>query len=159
MNLDPDEARRRFTAARRAHLATADAEGVPHIVPVTFACAGDRVYIAVDAKPKRSHDLRRLRNIRENPDVALLADRYDDDWSRLWWVRADGSARVLDAEHDEAEAQAGAEDRVQAHAERRRMIGLLQARYPQYLANVPQGPVIEVSVSRWSGWAFADPHA
>lgn len=138
MNLDQLESRRRFAAARSARLATADAQGQPHLVPVTFVCNGDLVYIAIDSKPKRSTDLKRLRNIHENPKVALLADEYDDDWSHLWWVRGDGTARVLTSESD-----------------RREPISLLQSRYPQYLANVPQGPVIEVSVSRWSGWAFA----
>jgi len=108
-------------------------------VPVTFAVDGDRVYIAIDSKPKRTTDLKRLRNITENPAVALLADEYDDDWSRLWWARGDGSARILT---DEAGARGPVE--------------LLQARYPQYVDDVPQGPVIEVNVNRWSGWAFAD---
>ena len=139
MNVESTEARRRLAAARSAHLATADAHGQPHIVPVTFAVDGDHVYIAIDSKPKRSTDLKRLRNITENPAVALLADEYDDDWTRLWWARADGSARVL------------TED-----ADTRAPIELLQKRYPQYVDDVPQGPVIEVVVNRWSGWTFAD---
>lgn len=139
MNLDPAEARHRFAAARVAYLATADADGKPHIVPVTFAVDGDRVYVAIDSKPKRTTDLKRLRNIAENVSVALLADEYDDDWSRLWWVRGDGSARILTGK---AETQGPVE--------------LLQSRYPQYVDDVPEGPVIEVAVNRWSGWAFAD---
>lgn len=139
MNIGPAEARQRVADARVAHLATADAHGQPHIVPVTFAVDGDCVYIAIDSKPKRSTDLKRLRNIAENPAVALLADEYDDDWSRLWWARADGSARALTAD-----------------ADTRRPIELLQARYPQYVDDVPQGPVIEVLVNRWSGWTFAN---
>jgi len=139
MNLDEATARDRFAAARRAHLATADTAGQPHLVPVTFAVSGNRVYIAIDSKPKRSMDLKRLRNIAENPSVALLADEYDDDWSRLWWVRGDGAARILTEEDD-----------------RRAPIRLLQARYPQYVAEVPQGPVIEVTINHWNGWSFAD---
>jgi PPOX class probable F420-dependent enzyme len=140
MNLDPDEARRRFAGSRVARLATTDADAFPHIVPVTFAADGDRVYIAIDSKPKRSMDLKRLRNIEANPNVALLADEYDDDWSQLWWTRADGTARILAAGSEGVRAP----------------IELLQARYPQYVTDAPRGPVIEVAVAGWSGWAFTD---
>src|SRR5690348_1391752 len=99
MRMTADEARARFAAARVARLATADASGRPHVVPIVFAVAGDEIVSAVDAKPKRTTALRRLANVRENPRVALLADHYEDDWSALWWVRADGTARV--AERDE----------------------------------------------------------
>ncbi len=92
-----DEARARFAAARVARLATAGADGRPHLVPVVFAVSGDIIYSAVDAKPKRTTALRRLANVRQNPAVALLVDHYvDDDWGALWWVRADGRGRVLD---------------------------------------------------------------
>jgi PPOX class probable F420-dependent enzyme len=155
MNLTSAEARRRFAAARSARLATADAAGRPHIVPVVFACADDRVYIAIDAKPKRSTDLKRLRNIQENPNVALLADDYDDDWSQLWWVRADGSARILPAADDGDDGKDGKDGDADESA-RRVPIELLQRRYPQYVADVPRGPVIEISVIRWTGWAFAE---
>jgi PPOX class probable F420-dependent enzyme len=132
----PAEARERFAAARVARLATADAGGRPHLVPVVFAVEGDVVYSAVDAKPKRTTALRRLANVRENPAVALLVDHYDDaDWDALWWVRAEGSGRVLDAPHD---------------AEARRAVELLRARYPQQRA---VGAVLAVDVKRWSGWA------
>jgi PPOX class probable F420-dependent enzyme len=137
MNIGSDAARRAFAASRSARLATADADRQPHIVPVTFAADGDHVYIAIDSKPKRSADLKRLRNITASPKVSLLADEYDDDWSRLWWARADGTARILDGD-----------DR---HAPLRR----LQQRYPQYADDVPQGPVIEVTVTLWTGWAFS----
>lgn len=140
MNLDPDETRRRFAASRVARLATVSSDAFPHIVPVTFAVDGDRVYIAIDSKPKRSMDLKRLRNIEANPSVALLADEYDDDWSRLWWARADGHARILAADSEDVHAP----------------IELLQSRYPQYAEDTPQGPVIEVVVTRWSGWTFTD---
>jgi PPOX class probable F420-dependent enzyme len=138
--MTPAAARERFAAARVARLATADADGRPHLVPVVFALAGDTIYTAVDAKPKRTQRLRRLANAAANPRVALLADHYDDaDWSALWWVRADGIARVLDPDAAEA-AQA---------------IDRLVARYPQYRAARPQGPVLAVEVEHWSGWSAA----
>jgi PPOX class probable F420-dependent enzyme len=136
--MDPTEARRRFAAARVARLATAGADGRPHLVPVVFALDGDTLYTAVDdVKPKATTRLRRLANIAANPAVALLADHYDDDWRALWWVRADGTARLLDPDEDEA-ARARA---------------LLAARYPQYREAPPPGVAIAVDVTRWSGWS------
>jgi PPOX class probable F420-dependent enzyme len=133
----PAAARERFAAARVARLATADASGRPHLVPIAFAVAGDTVYSAVDAKPKRTRELRRLANVRENPAVALLVDHWDeDDWERLWWVRAEGEGRVLAADDPEAA----------------RAIELLHARYPRQRA---VGEVLAVEVERWSGWASA----
>jgi PPOX class probable F420-dependent enzyme len=133
-----EEARRRFAAARVVRLATADASGRPHLVPIAFAVAGDEVYSAVDAKPKRTTALRRLANVRANPRVALLADRYDDgDWDSLWWVRAEGAGRVLEPREPPA----------------RRAVALLVERYAQYRDTPPQGPVLAVSVERWSGWS------
>jgi PPOX class probable F420-dependent enzyme len=135
------EACRRFATARVARLATVDAGGRPHLVPIVFEVAGDTVYSAVDAKPKRTTALRRLANIAANPHVALLVDHYDDaDWDALWWVRADGTARVVDA---------GA-------IEGRTAIRLLAERYPQHRDRPPSGPVIAVDVERWLGWAAAD---
>jgi PPOX class probable F420-dependent enzyme len=135
--LTATEARRRFAAARVARLATADRTGRPHVVPIVFALDGDTVYSAVDHKPKRTTALRRLANIAENPAVALLVDHYDDaDWSRLWWVRADGAARVVPPGSTEA-----------AHA-----VALLQHRYGPYVDRPPTGPYLAVDVSRWSGW-------
>jgi PPOX class probable F420-dependent enzyme len=128
------QARERFAAARVARLATADAAGRPHLVPVVFAVDGDRVYIAVDAKPKRTTALRRLANVRQNPAVSLLVDHYEEDWEALWWVRAEGCGRVLEAEDAEA----------------RDAVELLRARYPQQQA---VGAVLAVDVERWSGWA------
>jgi PPOX class probable F420-dependent enzyme len=137
----PEEARERFAAARVARLATADAAGRPHLVPVVFAVAGDTIVSAVDDKPKRTTRLRRLANVAENPAVALLADHYDDeDWSALWWVRADGTARVLRPQ------ERGAHDAVV----------LLRERYAQYARRPPVGPVLAVDVTRWSGWSAAD---
>lgn len=131
------EARTRFAAARVARLATADAEGIPHLVPIAFAVAGDTIYSAVDAKPKRTRALRRLANVRENPAVSLLVDHWDeDDWAALWWVRADGRGRVLDPEDPEA----------------RRAAVLLRERYPRQR---DAGEVLAVEVERWSGWAAA----
>jgi PPOX class probable F420-dependent enzyme len=131
------EARRLFAAARVARLATVGTAGRPHLVPIVFAVAGDIVYSAVDTKPKRTTALQRLENVRRNPRVALLADHYDDsDWDALWWVRADGVARVLDGSDSEA----------------RRAIALLAARYAQYRERPPRGQVLAVSVERWSGW-------
>ena len=125
-----------FAGARVARLATAGADGAPHLVPVTFAVEGERVYFAVDAKPKSSAHLRRLRNIEENPQVSLLVDEYSEDWERLWWVRADGRARVLSG------GEEGPRD-------------LLRARYPQYAEVALDGPVVEIAVARWSGWRYA----
>lgn len=137
MRLEEAEARRRFGVRRVVRLATADAGGRPHLVVVTFALSGDRVFTAVDKKPKTTRDLKRLRNIRENPAVAVLADHYeDDDWSRLWWVRGDGTARVLTRP-----------------GELERPLALLRERYPQYRADPPHGPVIEIVIDRWIGWA------
>jgi PPOX class probable F420-dependent enzyme len=129
------EARDRFAAARVARLATADSSGRPHLVPIVFAVEGDRVYSAVDAKPKRTTALRRLANVRQNPVVALLVDHYDEaDWDALWWVRADGRGRLLEPEESEAQ----------------RAIVLLGDRYPQQRAT---GAVLAVDVERWSGWS------
>jgi PPOX class probable F420-dependent enzyme len=123
--------------ARVAYLATAEASGRPHLVPFVFAVAGDTIYSAVDHKPKRTTALRRLANIAENPAVSVLVDHYDDkSWDRLWWVRADGLAKVLDPSSPES----------------RRGVQLLCERYSQYTGRPPAGPVLAVEVGRWSGW-------
>ena len=138
MRLPPGEARQRLATARVARLATVSAAGRPHLVPVTFGLDGDTIYTAVDHKPKTTTRLRRLRNIAENPQVAVLADHYTDDWTQLWWSRADGHATVL------AEPAATAAP-----------LALLAARYPQYRAITPAGPVIAITVTTWSGWSYA----
>lgn len=135
MRLDESTARRRFDAARVARLATADGEGRPHLVPVTFAVRDDTIVIAVDNKPKTTQRLKRLRNIQANPAVSLLVDHYDDDWTALWWVRVDGTAEVLDVPADRAEP-----------------VRWLAEKYPQYRDDPPTGPVIRVQVTTWRGW-------
>ncbi|HEV2686241.1 MAG TPA: pyridoxamine 5'-phosphate oxidase family protein, partial [Actinomycetota bacterium] len=94
--MDRDEMRRRVATARDGTLATAGPGGRPHIVPFVFALKGDTLYWTVDHKPKRTQELQRLRNIRRDPRVAVLIDTYTDDWPGLWWVRMDGTARIVD---------------------------------------------------------------
>lgn len=130
--------RERLARARVAHLATADSEARPHLVPITFVVDGDTLYFAIDAKPKRTADLKRLKNIAANPAVAVLVDHYDEDWTRLWWVRVDGIARV-----------------VTDHAEAERALEPLAERYRQYQVARPMGPVVAISIDRISGWSSA----
>jgi PPOX class probable F420-dependent enzyme len=134
---DPDQTDlpRRFAAAPVAVLTTVRPDGAPHAVPVVFAVHDDVVFTAVDAKRKSTQRLQRLANIVAEPRVSLLVDHYDEDWSRLWWVRADGAARV----HEAGEAMAQG-------------YGLLRAKYSQYDRIALDGPVVSVSVHRWSGW-------
>ncbi|MFJ1557820.1 TIGR03668 family PPOX class F420-dependent oxidoreductase [Streptomyces mirabilis] len=139
-DMDEKEARRRFVAARVARLATVDAEGRPHLVPLVFAARGGEIVTAVDHKPKRSPRLRRLRNIAAHPAVCLLVDAYDEDWERLWWVRAEGDARVLPP---------GTQDEYTV------AIDLLREKYAQYRQRPPDGPVIAVTVHGWHGWRAA----
>jgi len=135
VQLDPAEARALFGSARVARLATVRRDGSPHLVPVCFAVSGDAIYTAVDHKPKSTADLARLRHIAAEPRVALLADRYDDDWSRLWWVRVDGDAKVVESAQERDEALAA-----------------LAAAYRQYAERPPEGPVIAVRPRRFRGW-------
>lgn len=119
-------------------MATVSGDGQPHLVPVTFATWDRVVVIAIDHKPKTTTNLKRLRNIKANSRVSLLVDEYDDaDWSRLWWVRVDGLARVIEDE-----------------TERLPLAGRLQERYEQYRENLPAGPVIHVSIESVHGWAY-----
>ena len=133
---DQEEIRRRVARARVARLATADARGRPHLVPICFALAAETLLSAVDEKPKWSQRLKRLDNIRANPRVSVLVDHYEEDWSRLWWVRVDGIARVVE------------DDGGRQHAVR-----LLQAKYEQYRRQPPSGAVVAVSITGWRGWA------
>jgi PPOX class probable F420-dependent enzyme len=131
-DFDPEA---RFAQAPVARLATAAADGRPHLVPVVFALRDGVVYTAVDAKPKTTQRLRRLINIERNPQVSLLVDHYDEDWTQLWWVRADGIATTHHAGgtlHDGRE--------------------LLRAKYAQYQSVSLNGPVIAVAVRHWSSW-------
>jgi PPOX class probable F420-dependent enzyme len=125
-----------FAEARVARLATVRPDGSPHVVPICFALDGDTLYTAVDHKPKRSAELQRLTNIAANPRVTLLTDRYAEDWSTLWWVRADGTARV---------AEIGEPDHGRA-------VELLRGRYPQYRDAPALGRAIVVTVERLTGW-------
>jgi len=133
MRMSSGWARERFAAARVARLATVDERGRPHLVPIVFALDGAAIWSGVDAKPKSTRALRRLANIAANPQVSVLVDHYDDDWTQLWWVRADGLARV--------------------HVHSAAALGLLAGRYPQYRDMPPPGPFIAIDVQRWSGWA------
>jgi len=132
------EAQRQFLNAERvARLATADAHGVPHVVPVCYALLDETIYITIDEKPKR-HDrpLKRLRNIGENAAVAVTVDRWDEDWSRLAWVMLHGHAEILEhgREHDAAQDK-------------------LREKYQQYrVMNLTELPVIAIRVQRGLSW-------
>jgi PPOX class probable F420-dependent enzyme len=132
------EAQARFLAGRRlGHLATADARAAPHLVPVCFAVSEGALYITIDQKPKGDISaLKRLRNITENPVAAFVADRWDEDWTRLGWVMLRGRAEILadGAEHDRAQE-------------------LLRSRYRQYQTMELAGlPVIAIRVERVTSW-------
>jgi PPOX class probable F420-dependent enzyme len=114
-----------------ARLATVGRDGRPHVVPICFVVEGDTLYTAVDEKPKRTRRLRRLENIEANPRVEVLIDHYEDDWSRLWWVRLRGTARIVDDP---------------------RALELLAAKYPQYRERPPAGPVIAVAIEERVEW-------
>lgn len=125
--------------ARVGRLATVRSDGRPHVVPCCFALHLDldRLFTAVDdVKPKSTRALRRLDNIADHPQVSLLIDFYDEDWSRLWWVRVDGSARV--APPGSADATVG--------------VLLLAAKYEQYRRQPPPGPVTVVDLEHWVAW-------
>jgi PPOX class probable F420-dependent enzyme len=135
--LSDDE--RGFVAHQKyAHLATADRRAVPHVVPVCFAISAGTLYITIDEKPKRysGKALKRLRNIAENPAVAVVIDRYDEDWAMLGWVMLHGHAEILTEGTEHQDAQA-----------------LLRSRYPQLRAmQIAQHPVIAVRIERTTSW-------
>jgi len=133
--VNTSEAFDRLSNAPVGYLATAGANGRPHLVPFVFALDDRRIVSAVDHKPKRSQDLRRVRNIAANPAVSVLVDHYEEDWHRLWWVRADGRGRI-----------------VSDGPEYRDAIAALVAKYPPYLEDPPDGLVIVVDVERVTGW-------
>ena len=134
--METAELRRRFASSPVARLSTVRPDGGPHVVPIVFALVDDLVFSAVDAKPKRSRDLQRLANIRADPRCAVLVDHYEDDWRRLWWVRADGTGEVVDAPPVQHPG-----------------IRALVQRFPEYRDEPPSGPLLVVAVRRWTGWA------
>ncbi|HLM65416.1 MAG TPA: TIGR03668 family PPOX class F420-dependent oxidoreductase [Acidimicrobiales bacterium] len=163
--METDVMRRRVAEARVGRLATVTPEGRPHVVPCCFALVpgpgaggldvgagggpgagvtgaagvtgggGDTLVSAVDAKPKSTLALRRLANLRAHPAASLLVDRYDEDWSALWWVRVDGTGRVL----DDGPA-------------RERALDVLAAKYAPYRERRPPGPVVAIAVTAWRAW-------
>jgi PPOX class probable F420-dependent enzyme len=136
--LPEEEARRRFAEARVGRLATLRPDGRPHVVPVVFALDRDTAYSIADPKPKRRLDLLRHRNITGYPAVSLLVDDYHEPWDGIWWVRADGLARV-----------------VESGPERDTAIALLRAKYPQYAEwSTPFGAATVIGIERWSSWTM-----
>ena len=133
--MDDATMRDRVHRASVGRLATVTGGGLPHVVPCCFVVRGDVIHSAVDAKPKSTLALRRLDNLRANPSASLLVDRYDDEWSALWWIRMDGRARIIGSgeEFDRALVQ-------------------LAAKYPQYRHAPPPGPVIAIDVTTWRAW-------
>ncbi|CAN5510626.1 TIGR03668 family PPOX class F420-dependent oxidoreductase [soil metagenome] len=127
------ELQSKFSHAPVARLATVTADGAPHLVPVVFALHEGTVYTAVDGKPKSTRQLKRLANIAANPRVSLLVDHYADDWTTLWWIRADGRAAVTDDDTGR---------------------DLLRAKYTQYQTVSLDGPVIAIEIQRWTSWGL-----
>src|SRR5260370_1995902 len=121
--MDEAEGRRGLAGSKVAHLATVSPEGRPHVVPIVFALEGDTLYFAVDSKPKKTTKLTRLKNIAANPAVSVLVDHYENDWTKLWWVRADGTAHAVT---DDIEPQ--------------RAIDLLPIRYKHHPNDPPRRP-------------------
>ena len=132
--------------ARVGRLATASADGAPHVIPVCFVFDGTCVYSAIDAKPKRvaAPKLRRLQNIQANPRASLLVDRYDEDWTRLRYILVFGRAEILGA-----------------GPARERGLALLREKYPQYrtMPDFGQGPVIRLTPERVASWRGSAPNS
>ncbi|MBO0709951.1 MAG: TIGR03668 family PPOX class F420-dependent oxidoreductase [Acetobacteraceae bacterium] len=129
---------RAFLASRQvAHLATADSAGAPHVVPICFVLLEDTLYVTIDAKPKGNpRGLKRLRNLAANPRAAVVADYYDEDWSRLGWVMVHGQAEILERGEEYDAAQAA-----------------LRGRYRQYAAMpIATLPVIALRIARVTSW-------
>jgi PPOX class probable F420-dependent enzyme len=129
--------RRRFGQARVARLATITPRDGPHLVPVCFALDGERIVTVVDDKPKSTTALRRLDNVRAHSAVSMLVDHWDEDWTRLWWVRADGHAQVLEPGADLDPLLVALHDKYR----------------DQYGLHPPRGPAIVIDVTRWVGWS------
>ncbi|MEX2537514.1 MAG: TIGR03668 family PPOX class F420-dependent oxidoreductase [Actinomycetota bacterium] len=127
--------RKRVVAARVARLATTDPAGQPHLVPISFALAGDVVYSAVDSKPKRTRRLQRLANLEREPRATLLVDHYEEDWTRVWWCMLLGRGRV-----------------VSEGVEFERAVDALLDKYTQYEGNPPAGPAVVIEIHEWRGW-------
>lgn len=137
-SLPEDETRHRLASARVGYLATVRGDGRPHVVPIVFAVNGDVVYAIADPKPKSGLDLLRHRNIVANPAVSLLVDAYDEPWIGIWWVRADGQARI-----------------VEDGPERDTAIRLLVSKYPDYATwTTPFGAAMVMEVTRLTSWAI-----
>lgn len=119
-----------------ARLATVRVDGRVDLVPIVVALVGDVVVFAIDHKPKSTTRLQRLRNIEANPDVTVLFDHYEDDWTQLWWVRVRGRAVVLADDDDR----------------RRPALDALVYAHPQYVDRVPEGPVVWIETHEWTGW-------
>jgi PPOX class probable F420-dependent enzyme len=122
-----------MASAERAFLATTGENLRPHIVPITFVLTGDQLVFAIDQKPKSTRSLRRLANLAWNPQVAVLCDHYDANWTQLWWVRADGHATVTPTGP----------------------ASLLAAKYPQYAETPPAGPYVTITINNWTGWSYS----
>jgi PPOX class probable F420-dependent enzyme len=127
--------RSRVSEARVGRLATTTPDGRPHVVPCCFALSGTGLYTAVDAKPKSSSRLQRVRNLEGNPAAALVVDHYEENWTNLWWVRIDGIARI-----------------VASGSERDAAFELLAAKYAQYQREPPPGPAIAIDIRTWRAW-------
>lgn len=133
--MDDEILRRRVAAARVGRLATTRPDGRPHVVPCCFVLVAGTVYSAVDAKPKSTLALQRLRNLAARPAASLVIDHYDEDWTRLWWIRVDGTTRVLEEAPERDDA-----------------IEALRAKYAQYVDTPPPGAVIALDVETWRAW-------
>jgi PPOX class probable F420-dependent enzyme len=120
---------------RVAHLATTGADGQPHVVPVTFVLLGGALYFVIDQKPKRTTRLKRLRNIEENSSVAIVIDRYDDDWSKLAWIMVQGAASIVGSQDEQTQA-----------------VAALAEKYSPYRGNVPSGPVVRIVPAKVLSW-------
>jgi PPOX class probable F420-dependent enzyme len=138
LNTDQAAALDRFSKEPIARLATVSTSRKPRIVPITFAIVGEFLFTMVDQKPKTTMHLHRLENIAQNPEVSLLADEYDTDWTRLWWVRIDGEAAVVESGSNWSIAQR-----------------LLMEKYHQYLTDPPMGPAIVVAVNDVTWWEWS----
>jgi PPOX class probable F420-dependent enzyme len=135
--LTPEQATR-LSETPVGHLATADANGRPHVIPVCFAYDGSCIYSVLDAKPKRGSltSLRRVRNILANPHVSLVIDHYDEDWTRLWYLLVQGRAELIESGAEPADA-----------------VSLLRSKYPQYRKmDLDGNPVIKITPERATGW-------